>query len=470
MAGWYLRRSILLKRRWNWVDWTWFGNAWNRGKLPRPALADEQQQRARLAILVIVDVALKDFAAANRNLDLLERVLQDSDHPGFAGQWPETLVISESIRHPEMREGALDLVSRVLRQLRDKQITGSAVWERFIGSLNGQLERVTHSPTAETSGQAFREFPVLKNWSSVSRTSAWSRGNGFPCADWHLSLGQVQSLAGHHEDYLYFQMPLRGNFEIECDVSGFGWRDTHLMVAGTWVAPLTNHVSYSLGSFREPPRHSRFHPDRIKNGTGPCAVADSENGTKGGPDNYSENGTKVDVEVLSKNETSGSAIAEVLAEMKASVHRRTWLREPPSQVSEFIRYVISWDCTSAQDIATATSIPKATLSRFLNRQGGLNSEKLNTLAEHLGLSLVRRVRMSDHIDKMMDRRGDRYWSGEVSQRTGDDYDAYYVMRDTAEARQEWEPGFRQELEQKERSRLEAIPWVVIVDETEFHRE
>jgi hypothetical protein len=58
--------------------------------------------------------------------------------------------------------------------------------------------------------------------------------------------------ASHTEDYLYFRIPLRGDYEVECDVTSFNWRDSHLMVAGTYVAPVFDHVSYGVGTVRSP--------------------------------------------------------------------------------------------------------------------------------------------------------------------------------------------------------------------------
>ncbi len=206
--------------------------------------------RSRASMLALVDIARGDFATANRNLDLLERLLQVADHSEFNDHWPETLVILEGIRYPQIREVARDLVSYILLQLRQEKANGPDAWERFVGTLAGRLKQLDQSQSPQAPRLSFHAPPPLKNWLPVSRSTARTRGNGFPRTHWHVSPGKVEHYSGHSADYLFFRIPLRGNFAIECDLGGFGWRDTQLMVGGTWVASLVDHVSYGVGSFR----------------------------------------------------------------------------------------------------------------------------------------------------------------------------------------------------------------------------
>ncbi|MBI1314446.1 DUF1583 domain-containing protein, partial [bacterium] len=54
--------------------------------------------------------------------------------------------------------------------------------------------------------------------------------------------------------------PLRGNYEVECDVTGFEWRDNSLLVAGNWLAPVYTHRHFDIGSFRGPRPRIAFNP------------------------------------------------------------------------------------------------------------------------------------------------------------------------------------------------------------------
>ena len=40
----------------------------------------------------------------------------------------------------------------------------------------------------------------------------------------------MTNLASHNREYLYFQSPLRGEFEVQGEVPAFGWRDSFLAV------------------------------------------------------------------------------------------------------------------------------------------------------------------------------------------------------------------------------------------------
>ncbi|MEO2014769.1 MAG: DUF1581 domain-containing protein [Fuerstiella sp.] len=64
----------------------------------------------------------------------------------------------------------------------------------------------------------------------------------------------IENLTSHDDDYLFFRIPLRGDFEIECDVSGFAGRDTNLWVAGKWSGLVDTHRAYYVGNFRNATR------------------------------------------------------------------------------------------------------------------------------------------------------------------------------------------------------------------------
>ena len=47
---------------------------------------------------------------------------------------------------------------------------------------------------------------------------------------------------------------MRGNFEVECEVTGFGYQETNLWVAGRWVAPVYTFRHVDIGDMRESQR------------------------------------------------------------------------------------------------------------------------------------------------------------------------------------------------------------------------
>ncbi len=212
-----------------------------RSKIQATAPQGEIQQRCQLALLGIADAALGDFDAALTSLDeLFARVLK-STYPAFPDRWPETLAVHECLTHEPTRDAATEVLNRMLQsQVRNGVANGPLAWNRWVTAAAGRVRSLDFD----------RPQVALQNWAPVSRTNQWSRGVGMPNASWVLARGQVESVASHDDDFLFYRIPLMGDFEVECDVSGFGWRDTHLMVAGTYVAPIYDHVSYGVGSFR----------------------------------------------------------------------------------------------------------------------------------------------------------------------------------------------------------------------------
>lgn len=141
-------------------------------------------------------------------------------------------------------------------------------------------------------------------------------------------------------------------------------------------------------------------------------------------------------------------------------------------VTEILRTVIKaesgWrSTTKPAALSRDTGISKATLSRFMNSKGSLTSDKLDALADKMGLSLVRIISMKDHVDEIMAEWGDDFWSEEVSASFGDDDEddeRWLAISSDTVARAEWEAEFRPRLAAQERQRLQAISWVVLDDD------
>lgn len=228
-----------------------------RSRIERTMVRGELQERRRLAMLGLVDVALHDFDRALVSFDNLFARVKARTYDDFPGRWPETLAIERAIAHPETRNAAAELLYQMLQsQVREGVARGPDAWDRWVTATVGRLRSLTDNVAVESA--LFPQSTVdagieqpLRNWSPVSRTTAWSRGQGLPTAVWRVAPGMAENLASHDEDYLYYRIPLRGEFEVECDVNSFGWRDTHLMIAGTYVAPIYGHVTYGLGTFRD---------------------------------------------------------------------------------------------------------------------------------------------------------------------------------------------------------------------------
>lgn len=213
---------------------------------------DGHQQRARLALLYLVDIARDDAAAAQSHLEQLFDAFQKSDHIRLAERWPETLAMSRGVHYPATREVMaefLNLLNDMYRSnQRDWRSAGTPAWDSHFFSWAG-----THKyyESGQGTKERFTSPPGLRTWASVSYATSKSRGNGYPRSHWQLGDKQADKLSGHEIDYLMYCIPLRGNYEVECDLATFNWRDTQILVAGSWISPNWERMSYELGTFRD---------------------------------------------------------------------------------------------------------------------------------------------------------------------------------------------------------------------------
>jgi hypothetical protein len=221
---------------------------------------DAQQQRSQIALLAIIEIAAGDLAASKLLLDELVSLVSESNSFSFSERWPETLAIWEAAPYAETREVIRTMAFDILvNQLRRYHSSGSEAWDQQMPALVSRIryfdlmEREPQLRAASKHG--LRGRSPLANWVPASRETARTRGQGFPDAFWAMSApATVENFTGHDDDYLFFRVPLRGNFEVECEVTGFGYREMNMWVAGRWVAPVYTFRHVDVGDFRESQR------------------------------------------------------------------------------------------------------------------------------------------------------------------------------------------------------------------------
>ncbi len=206
------------------------------------ATTSTQASRCRTTLLVLIDIAAGDFGDAEQRLGQLHSAFLQLNRADVTTRFPETLATFLAARHQETRGTAGEFVAYIVDSFVRTERSGSTdAWDRQMAALGG----LTKPGTGTAAGIA------LKHWTPVSRRTAMSNGLGYPEGAWHVQRGHVKNVASHDEDYLYFNIPLRGNFEVECDVTSFGWRHSHLFVGGEWVAPVWGNTTYQIGNFRQ---------------------------------------------------------------------------------------------------------------------------------------------------------------------------------------------------------------------------
>jgi hypothetical protein len=220
---------------------------------------DTKEERHRQALLALVNIADGEFGAAIEHLGFLVDEIGD-DEAELVDRWPEMVAVWVAHRHAPTNEVARELVDVMFEHLRLGRLGESDVWKSHLSAL-------AESSRFENELIAFQQSVLtepFQQWSAVSHASARSRGQGFPQPKWQRLPNRVNNIAAHHRDYLYFQSPLRGNFQIECEVaSTFGQQGSHLAYGGTFTLPGESLDHFGSGDFREQSRTgiaSRFDP------------------------------------------------------------------------------------------------------------------------------------------------------------------------------------------------------------------
>lgn len=174
---------------------------------------DARSQRAFLALLAL---ARGDTTAAGKLLqqmpEHLAEVPADASEPE---RWPELVAASEALRVPALIDPSLALLEQMAAQIAQpaepkavpERTGGAAQWERRLLALRNHARLLK-------SGKSGGTNLGLAQWSPVLHGTAESHGRGAAIPEWTRDQHEVRHFAGHAHDLLYFQVPLRGNFEI----------------------------------------------------------------------------------------------------------------------------------------------------------------------------------------------------------------------------------------------------------------
>jgi hypothetical protein len=214
-----------------------------------------KEQVAKRAMLALIEATRGDLDSAAGRLEALFPLVPAD--PGMLGSTRDALLlcVHEAAKHPKLSRVAVDPAYRIVMTY--LEVYNREPWHRQFSAAYARCR--------QSAGEAAAPPPSSSShWIAASRPLARHRGSGCPPAAWKIAPGEAENISSHDEDYLYFPIPLRGNFEVECDVTGFGWRDSHLLVAGRWVAPVYDHKSYDMGDVRTLFGRINFEPRLTK--------------------------------------------------------------------------------------------------------------------------------------------------------------------------------------------------------------
>ncbi len=229
---------------------------------------DEQQCRSRAALLFMLSLELNDPAAITVDGEQFFKLLALQSPLGIPDQWPETLAAARGCQRFADQQIISDLIADLYsRRTQQSRPPGIPLWHAQISALHGRMQRrpglkgdrpkprdVLQS--AESSPKSFMAVgspghptPAINHWIPVSAATASSCGDGYPDLRWQQRDGQVTRVSGHGEDFLFYRLPLTGDFEVECDLIQPATQPSQLLIAGTYFGTNADSSLLEVGSF-----------------------------------------------------------------------------------------------------------------------------------------------------------------------------------------------------------------------------
>jgi len=207
---------------------------------------DEQQRRSRAALLLLLSLELNDPAAITADGEQLFKLLALQSPLGIVDQWPETLAVARGCQRFADQQIVMDLIDDLYtRRTQQSRPAGIPLWHAHIASLYGRVQTKAGSEAASEDVSKAMNF-----WIPVSAATASSCGDGYPNLRWHQHDGRVTRISGHGDDFLYFTMPLAGDYEVECDIIQPGSQPSQILLGGTYLGPHPDMSFLEVGTFQ----------------------------------------------------------------------------------------------------------------------------------------------------------------------------------------------------------------------------
>ncbi|MBI1344868.1 DUF1583 domain-containing protein [bacterium] len=221
-----------------------------------PVPADELQQRCHWALVTLLELAAGDEAAATEACLKLHALVKGYEAVGLDDQWPETLCLFYGVPHYPQFSALVDLMNSIYSQrtLQWKPVRTN-YWHQQLAYLVAQHTSMTHPSHAAVSP----ELPA-GDWILGGTMKSATRGRGHPPALWKFFPGEIQKLRGHDEDYVFYRIPLTGDFEIDAELSNPSRNPTQMLIGGHYIGPRWTADEVEVGVLAKSPNFLKASP------------------------------------------------------------------------------------------------------------------------------------------------------------------------------------------------------------------
>ena len=189
-------------------------------------VSGEKGERGTIALQALVAMHSGKFDIAGERMAKLLEYVKKGFPKGMnlRDRCIDLIVVWQAAKYPELGFAAFDLMN----ELRGKQrVSKSAAndhdWTTWVDVLAGHVDRMMLGASLTPApGQ------TLTQWANVPYYKPKLRAAGFRHTDWLYIRGAVQHVPGGTWGQLFFQSPLKGNFEIVAQRSLHGYRETSI--------------------------------------------------------------------------------------------------------------------------------------------------------------------------------------------------------------------------------------------------
>lgn len=219
--------------------------------LPEPV--NPQQLRSKKALLFLTCSASGDEQAATDAIVELTKLVPERERNAIGSWWPETLALAYALEHHPGDPAVFELATTIYEsQVRQGRSSGNTCWDVFVATCFAELRSQQNAPrSTELTNIDFPQGLSFAYWDAASTITAETRGLGLPSAVWQSSASSMDKLRGHNNDVVYLPIPMLGDFEIQCDVTSFDYREIAMAYAGQYASHHWTRSGVEVGTIRD---------------------------------------------------------------------------------------------------------------------------------------------------------------------------------------------------------------------------
>ena len=208
-----------------------------------PEFSDLQQQRAKRSIQIMLDLELGRSEETLKLVDELQQLLHESFKVKINEFWPEIHLIGRAMHRHAAHDVIAGLVSDMFQQRHSLRMP--RIWQNHVQYLTREYQADLH----ELDDPRTNKNAGLQRWFPVTKTIAEYRGQGSPQTRWTFTNDGILTIgSGQCEDYLFYQSPLAGEYEVQGEISEYGI--SYILTQGTFIGPRGDEKRIVRGTYR----------------------------------------------------------------------------------------------------------------------------------------------------------------------------------------------------------------------------